>query len=95
MNINVKLWKNNILKNIGKLNAMSGHNLHFKLEEKEHGLFLTGQAPKGQHFGIFEPCVFFEDYVSKEKAYESMDMHVMMLVAGTQLCNPAAYHNQK
>lgn len=38
---------NNILKNIGKLNAMSGHNLHFKLEEKDYGLFLTEQDPTG------------------------------------------------
>ncbi len=95
MSINIKLWKDNILKNIGKLNAMSGHNLRFELEEKEYGLFLAEHDPKGQRFGIFDPCVFFEDYVSKEKAYESMDMHVVMLVAGTQLCNPAAYHNQK
>ncbi len=91
----VKQWKNNILKNVSKLNTMSGHNLHFELEEKDYGLFLTEHAPDGERFGIFEPCVFFEDYVSKEKAYESMDMHIMMLVAGTMLCDPAAYHNQK
>ena len=65
MSINIKVWRDNILKNIGKLNAMSGHNLHFKLEEKEHGLFLTEHDPKGQRFGIFDPYVFFEDYISK------------------------------
>ncbi len=88
-------WKDNILKNVSRLNAMSGHNLHFELEEEDYGLFLIGHAPDGKRFGIFEPYVFFEDCVSEEKAYESMNMHVMMLVAGTRLCDPSAYHNYK
>jgi hypothetical protein len=89
----MKQWKDSILKNISKLNAMNGHSLYFGLEEKDGGLFLVEYAPDGKRFGIFEPYVLFEDYVSKEKAYQSMDTHVAMLVAGTKLCDPAAYHN--
>ena len=89
------LYSNSNIRNkISKLNAMAGHNLHFSFEENEHHIDLRGSGPNGEHFGIFEPTVFFEDYTDKENAYAAMDALITMLLAGTTLTDPATYHNQ-
>ena len=90
----IAVWKKDIRNKIDRLNAMPGHNLRFSFEENEHHLDLRESGPNGERFGIFEPTVFFEDYTDKEKAYAAMDELITMLLAGTTLTDPAAYHNQ-
>ncbi len=89
----IAVWKKDIRNKIDRLNAMAGHNLHFSFEVNERHIDLRGSGPNGERFGIFEPTVFFEDYTDKEKAYAAMDALITMLIAGTTLNAPAAYHN--
>ena len=88
-----KRIKKLIQNKLDKLNAMEGHNLHFELEETKYNVGIIAPAPSGSRFGVYEPAVFFDDFVSHEKAYEYLLNAVETMIAATKLNSPAAYHN--
>ena len=93
--MSIASWKKDIHEKIKKLNSLKGHSLNFLFEEDKNFICVRGIGPHGERFGIFEPTVFFEDCTDKEKAYQAMATMITMLLAGTKLNDPAAYHNQK
>ena len=77
---------------VRELNNMH-HKLKFSFVESEYSWSLKAENSQGGRFGAYEPRVLFDCYRRKTDAYIAFVQQVEFILAGTNLMNPAAYHN--